>query len=74
MPFTLGKPGCPKCKGDGVFPAEDRVIVGPGGREVRYPQVERCSCLSKPIEEESPVDRRAGEGPDAQTRAAGESA
>ena len=74
MPFTLGKPNCPKCKGVGVFNVEDRVVVGPGGREVRYPQVERCSCLSKPIDEvfpeTSPVDR--GDQRDAQERAAGE--
>jgi hypothetical protein len=65
MPYTLGKPNCRKCKGVGVVPAEDRIVEAQDGRQIRYPQVARCSCLEVPIDE-------APEKPDMQKRAAGE--
>jgi hypothetical protein len=70
MAHTLGKPGCPKCKGVGVYPGPDRVVLAQSGREVRYPTVIRCSCLEKPSEEES--SGAAGDEPDQKSKAAGE--
>ncbi len=66
MPWTLGKPGCVKCKGDGVYPGPDHEVIGQQGQTIKYPTVIRCSCLEKSSESSS-SDR-----PDAQRRAAGE--
>jgi len=69
MPYTLGVPGCPKCKGRGVVDGEERISYRADGTELRYPTVYRCSCLEAKPEDELP---RAPAEPDAQSRAAGE--
>lgn len=70
MPYTLGKPGCPKCKGDGVTPGEPITIERVSGPPKVYPTVIRCSCLEKSVEDlmAEPEKSKA----DMQRRAAGE--
>jgi hypothetical protein len=65
--YTLGKPNCPTCKGDGVFPGPPRRIERISGPPLEYPTVVRCSCLEKPIEE-----TESKEKPDAARRRAGD--
>jgi len=69
MPHTLGVPGCPKCKGVGVFDGPPREIFRQDGSTMSYPTVIRCSCLEKPADASSGDDAAK---PDAQQRAAGE--
>jgi len=67
MPYTLGKPGCPICKGKGVYDSAPLTKIGFDGVERTYPTVTRCSCLEAKTGE-------TARKPDAQSRAAGEKA
>lgn len=53
--YTMGKPGCPKCKGEGVFPGTPRTVLRQDGSEVQYPTVVRCSCLEVKVELPDPA-------------------
>lgn len=73
MAYTLGKPGCPKCSGKGVYPGEPVKRVGFDGVEKIYETVIRCSCLEAKHEAEIPPGKKPAETkPDAASRAAGE--
>ncbi len=70
--YTLGKPNCPICKGEGVYPGEPRLVERVSGPPLSYPTVVRCSCLGKSPTPETPQTSGAIDEPDRKRRAAGD--